>query len=124
MPPVVEPEQAPMAMRIARMRNAPDESASVSWEVVMFWNPVVVNAAKIMNSPRRTMAGKSENRRLPESDAANTATMTMSHNAAERISMSSKNDLTRPRRISACSVKLMHPSSMTITSTISMAVEW
>ena len=125
MPPAVEPDDAPMAIRMARTRNAPDENPpAANCDVVTFWKPVVVNAANTMNKPRRSMLGRFENKRLPESDAARTITMRTIQAMRYLTSVSSKTAFTRPRITSACSVKLIDPSSITMTRINSMDIEW
>ena len=123
-PPDVDPPLPPTAMSRATTRNAPDDSAPVSWFVVMFWKPVVENAEMTMNPPRLSMAGRSEKFRLADSEAANTHVITASHSTMVRISRSRKNTATWPFHISECSTKLTEPSSMSIMSTTSMGNEW
>lgn len=86
-PPAVLPLEPPTAIRIARIRIAPEENTVRTWLVVTTEKPVVLEAEMSMNTPRRIIVSRSE-----KSGVVERVAMKMMHmNTSQKNQFESRN---------------------------------
>lgn len=96
-PPAVLPLEPPTAIRIARIRIAPEENTVRTWLVVTTEKPVVLEAEMSMNTPRRIIVSRSEKSGVVERVAMKMMHMNTSQKNPVRISKSLKKRSVFPR---------------------------
>ena len=118
-PPAVLPLEPPTAIRIARIRIAPEENTVRTWLVVTTEKPVVLEAEMSMNTPRRIIVSRSEKSGVVERVAMKMMHMNTSKKNPVRISKSLKKRSVFPRSTATNNPKLIMPSSIKSIQAIS-----